>query len=113
MYSSEGAAFHTAFQWAIFHTLLRLLSPIGQQRDTVQALLHFHGAEFLCTGVVLSRAAYGDPSLGLTPLINSARRSAEPHEFDWLAAGDAHWKKARIGSDIFFIREYLDDELTP
>lgn len=48
---------------------------------------------FLCTSAVLSRAAYGDPSLGLTPLINSARHSAEPHVFGWLAAGAAHWKK--------------------
>lgn len=37
----------------------------------------------------LSQAAYGDPSLGLTPLINSARRSAEPHAFHWLAVGAA------------------------
>lgn len=44
---------------------------------------------FLSSGIVLSQAAYGDPSLGLTPLINSARRSAEPHVFDWLAVGAA------------------------
>lgn len=31
---------------------------------------------FLSSAIVLSQAAYGDPSLGLTPLINSARRSA-------------------------------------
>lgn len=42
---------------------------------------------FLGSAVVLSQAAYGDPSLGLTPLINSARRSTEPHVFDWLAVG--------------------------
>lgn len=44
---------------------------------------------FLGLGVVLSQAAYGDPSLGLTPLINSARRSAEPRVFDWPAVGAA------------------------
>lgn len=44
---------------------------------------------FLGLAVALSRAAYGDPSLGLTPLINSARRSAEPRVSDWPAAGAA------------------------
>lgn len=56
----------------------------------VQALLHFHGAEcFSAPSIALSQAAYGEPSPGLTPLINSARRSAEPHVFDWLAVGAA------------------------
>lgn len=44
---------------------------------------------FLGSAVVLSQAAYGDPSLGLTPLINSARRSAEPHSSDWPVVGAA------------------------
>lgn len=44
---------------------------------------------FLGCGVVLSQAAYGDPSRGLTPLINSARCSAEPWAPDWLAVGAA------------------------
>ncbi len=44
---------------------------------------------FLGSGIVLSQAAYGDPSLQLTPLINSARCSAVPHRFDWLAVGAA------------------------
>ncbi|CAJ1049593.1 Hypothetical predicted protein, partial [Xyrichtys novacula] len=57
-------------------------------------------------------AAYGDPSLGLTPLINSACRSAEPHTFDWLAVGPPHWKLILIGSVGFFIRDDLDSRLT-
>lgn len=44
---------------------------------------------FLGSCMVLSQAAYGDPSLGLTPLINSACRSAEPHAFHWAAVGAA------------------------
>lgn len=51
---------------------------------------------FLGSGIVLSQAAYGDPSLGLTPLINSTRRSAEPPVFDWLADGAA---SLEVGSD--------------
>lgn len=46
--------------------------------------------------MVLSQAAYGDPSLGLTPLINSARRSTEPYAFDWPAVGAASFE---AGSD--------------
>lgn len=44
---------------------------------------------FLGYSVVLSQAAYGDPSRGLTPLINSARCSAEPWAPYWLAVGAA------------------------
>lgn len=44
---------------------------------------------FVGSSVVLSQAAYGDPSLGLTPLINSPRCCAESHMFDWLTLGAA------------------------
>lgn len=81
--SSGGSVFPTAFQWAIFYLPIGSLSPISQHWDMAQALLHFHGAE--CSSA-LSRAAYGDLSWGLTPLINSACRSTEPHIFDWLLA---------------------------
>lgn len=78
-YRSSGRALRTCSPSSI-----GLLSPIAQHWDMVQALLHFHGVECFS---VLSQAAYDDPSLGLTPLINSARRSAQLHTFDWLRRG--------------------------
>lgn len=68
----------------VLHPPVGLLSPITQHWDMVQPLLHFHGVQCFS---VLSQAAYGDPSLGLTPLINSARCSAQLHTFDWLGRG--------------------------
>jgi len=65
---------------------------------------------FLGSGVVLSQAAHGDPSLGLTPLINSARRCAERHTLRLAASSK---RKAPIGSPAFFIREDVDGGADP
>lgn len=49
---------------------------------------------FLGFGIVLSQAAYSDPSLRLTPLINSARCSAESHV--WLAGSWGKFIESKI-----------------
>lgn len=108
MYSSGGAAYHAAFQWAVFPT--GTLSLISRRWDTVRGFIAFPlSGVLLSSRSVLSLPAYGDPSSGLAPLINPACHVAEAHLRDWLPRRSG----ALIGSAAFFVREELDCELTP